>query len=279
MRLVTFDPFRTLGIPGVRYIKPALLMRHLDEVEAADWLLFPEYADVQLLVHGMGKRIFPSLASYSLGFDKIEMTRAFQARFAAHLPFTLILPNTGEHSAQVCDWLPFPFVAKLPRASRGSGVFLIENAADWRDYCARSPMLYVQERLPIDRDLRVVWIGERIVHAYWRVAAPGSFHNNVAQGGRIDLQQVPTEALDLVGRMARTLDIDHAGFDIAMVEGKPLVFEFNRLFGLDGLNAVGISTAGPILAYLQAGGRRSRVFQPPSVVAPADSLIVAGPVA
>jgi hypothetical protein len=28
MRLVTFDPFRTLGMPGVKYIKPTLYLEH-----------------------------------------------------------------------------------------------------------------------------------------------------------------------------------------------------------------------------------------------------------
>ena len=43
MKLITFDPFRTLGLPGVRYIKPEHMHQHRDELTAADWLLFPGY--------------------------------------------------------------------------------------------------------------------------------------------------------------------------------------------------------------------------------------------
>ncbi|HAB08463.1 MAG TPA: hypothetical protein DCE38_08360, partial [Alcanivorax sp.] len=34
---------------------------------------------------------------------------------------------------------------------------------------------------------------------------------------------------------ARELGIDHAGFDVAWVEGRPYVLEFNRLFGNRGM--------------------------------------------
>lgn len=251
MRLLTFDPFRSLGCPGVHYLKPELLMAHLDQIEAADWLLFPEYSDINLLVHALGKRIFPGSASYYLGYDKIEMLRAVQARFPAHVPLTLILPNTPAGRERILDEMCFPVVAKLPRASRGEGVFLIEQPSDWHAYCALSPVLYVQERLPIDRDLRIVWIGDRLVHAYWRVAATGRFHNNLARGAELCMDRIPDAALALVERVARVLDINHAGFDIAMVDGHPYVLEFNRLFGLEGLNRAGIRPGEIIFDYLQ----------------------------
>ncbi len=240
MRLITFDPLRSIGLDGARYIKPALLEQHLDEIARADWLVFPDYADVVLLVHGLHKRIFPSLATYQLGFDKVEMTRAFRACSPAHVPQTLILPNTMAGQAEVLEHWFYPFVGKLPRSSQGQGVFLIENAAQWADYCGQSPTLYVQERLTIDRDLRVVWLGDRIVDAYWRLALHGEFHNNLARGGVLLREAVPDAALALVEHLARTLDIDHAGFDIAMQDGHPYVFEFNRLFGLQGLNDIGL---------------------------------------
>ena len=43
MNIVSFDAFRTLGLPGVRYIKPERMYEHLDDIQRADWVLFPEY--------------------------------------------------------------------------------------------------------------------------------------------------------------------------------------------------------------------------------------------
>ena len=63
-------------------------------------------------------------------------------------------------------------------------------------------------------------VGEEIVASYWREGS--GFLNNVSQGGRVrtDLP-VPEAALSLVSGLARYLDINHAGFDVAMVDGHP----------------------------------------------------------
>lgn len=251
MRLVTFDPFRTLGCSDIHYIKPAQLMSQIDLLDSADAVLFPDYADVNLISFALGKPIFPSLPSYLLGFDKVGMTRAFQLRFPAHVPRTLILPNEPRYQLRVLESMDFPFVAKLTRGSMGEGVFPITAEHDWHHYCSRTDTLYVQEKLDIDRDLRIVWIGDRIVHAYWRVAAPGAFHNNLAHGGTIELDNIPEVALTLVKNMATRFGIDYAGFDIAMVGDHPYVFEFNRLFGLEGLNRARINPGEIIHDYLR----------------------------
>jgi ribosomal protein S6--L-glutamate ligase len=226
-------------------------MHHLDLIDEADVILFPDYADINLICLAMGKTIFPSLSSYLLGYNKVEMTRAFQSRFAAHVPLTMVHPDEPRYRSRILDTMQFPFVAKYPRSTRGEGVFLIESDADWHDYCRKTDMLYVQEKLEIDRDLRVIWIGDRIVHAYWRIAAPGAFHNNLAHGGSISLENIPGQALTLVENIATRFRIDYAGFDVAMVGGHPYVFEFNRLFGLEGVNREKINTGSVITDYLQ----------------------------
>ncbi|HEY7884208.1 MAG TPA: hypothetical protein VIC08_04585, partial [Cellvibrionaceae bacterium] len=94
---------------------------------------------------------------------------------------------------------------------------------------------YVQEYLPIDRDIRVIVIGNQAVSAYWRCQAPGGFYNNVAKGGIVDHSPVPLQAMTLARDIAVALGVDHAGFDIAMVGDFPYVLEFNRLFGNKGI--------------------------------------------
>lgn len=251
MKLVTFDPYRALGLPGAVYIKPEHALSRLAELRSADWLLFPEYWQINTLNYGLKRRIFPSVASYHLGHDKIEMTRVLQAVASAHVPETLILPATDTAVEQALDTLSLPLVAKVPRSSMGQGVALIESAGALRAWAAEQPVLYLQERLPIDRDLRVVLVGEKAVTAYRREAAPGVFHNNVARGGEIRFDPVPEAALRLVERIAGELGVDHAGFDLAEVDGHFYVLEFNVLFGNDGLVRRGVSLAGPILEYLR----------------------------
>ena len=71
MQCVSFDAFRTLRLPDTLYIKPEQMFRHKSELAAADWVLFPEYWQLGGLLFGLKSRIFPSLASYLLGHDKV----------------------------------------------------------------------------------------------------------------------------------------------------------------------------------------------------------------
>ncbi|NVK43633.1 MAG: hypothetical protein HWE39_20505 [Oceanospirillaceae bacterium] len=251
MKLVSFDAFRTLRLPETNYIKPELFFTHLTDVREADWVLFPEYWQINSLVFGLKRRIFPSMASYLIGHNKIEMTRAFMAVAPEHVPWTLMAANDPTSAEELWQQMALPFVAKIPKSSMGEGVFLIENRDDWQRYLALTPSLYVQEWLPIDRDLRIVWIGDRVLGGFWRRQSEQGFHNNLSRGGQIDRSPLPPAAVELVRRLATALEIDHAGFDIAMVDGYPFVLEFNRLFGNRGLGSLNAEIPYAILDYLQ----------------------------
>lgn len=256
MRLISFDPYRSLDIPGVRYLKPELALRHRAELADADWLLFPQSWQANFLVYGLKKRIFPSLSTYHLGHDKVEMTRALWSVAESHVPQTEILPSCAESIERVLDAFLFPLVLKEPRNSMGRGVFLVETPEELRRLASLNSVLYVQEYLPIDRDLRVVYVGERVVAAYWRIAGEGRFHTNVAQGGRLSFDNIPEQALALVDRVAAELGIDHAGFDLVEVDGHFYFLEFNLLFGNEGLRELGTPLGRIIWEYLQGQSYR-----------------------
>jgi ribosomal protein S6--L-glutamate ligase len=250
MRLVSFDVFRTLGFPDTTVLKPDQYLAHKAALQQADWVLFPEYWQLNALVYGFKCRVFPSLSSYRIGHDKVEMTRAFQAVAPEHTPWTMISANGPLERDEIWNSMALPFVAKLPKASMGEGVWLIENRGDWLRYCERTNVLYAQEYLPLERDARVVIVGDKVLTAYWRTQAEQGFYNNLARGGSIDCSPVPAVMTDLALRLARALGVDHAGFDIALVEGYPYVLEFNRLFGNKGLSE-GAELKDAILAYLR----------------------------
>lgn len=252
--LLTFDPMRSIGLPYACSVKAEKFHLHMDEIKAADILIFPQYWQVNTLVYALKKRIFPSIASYHLGHNKIEMTRALQAVCPANMPFTFIGANTDLMREEVLDTFIFPFVAKDVKNSMGRGVFLIENENDFAEYTKHSDVLYVQEKLPIERDLRVVYVGDRVLLAYWRVAGEGAFHTNVALGGEIIFEDVPPGAIELVEKTARRLGINHAGFDVAVVDGHFYFFEFNVFFGTDGLHARKINYGKSVYDYVCSDG-------------------------
>lgn len=249
MQLISFDPFRTLGFPDTKVLKPEHFFRHKDELRQADWVLFPAYWQLNALLYGLDCRVFPSEASYRIGHDKVEMTRAFEMVAPAYIPLTLIEPNGPLQQELLWDTMTLPFVAKHPKASMGEGVLLIRDRADWQRYCANAEVLYVQEYLPIDRDIRIVVVGDQVVSAYWRRQADQGFYNNVARGGWVSHEAVPAAAIELALQVAHDLGVNHAGFDIAWVGGHPYLLEFNRLFGNQGL-AGSDALKDAILGYL-----------------------------
>ena len=250
IRLVSFDPLRTLDIPGVSTMKPDEMFRRRDEVAAADWVLFPEEWQLNALAYALHARIFPSMPSYRFGQDKVQFTRALWALCPKHAPTTLILPATEESVTRVVDELDFPLVVKRPRSSMGVGVYKVNERRDLLNLLPRLEVLYAQEYLDIDRDLRVVWVGDEVVSAYWRTGGDG-FRHNIACGGEADFDDVPPLALELVAQVANGLGIDHGGFDLAQVGGHWYLLELNLRFGNTALRCVGVSLAPLILRYLE----------------------------
>lgn len=261
MKLISFDALRTLRFPSHSYVKPELFFRHKDDIQQADWVLFPEYWQINALVYGLKANIFPSLPTYLIGHNKVEMTRVFEAIVPEHMPWTLIHGNTPERADYIWETLPLPFVAKIPKSSMGEGVFLIENRADWNAYCNKTDVLYAQEYLPIDRDLRLVVIGDKVVSGYWRIQSDNGFHNNIARGGTMVSGYIPPAAIELVEKVARALGVDHAGFDVAMVGEHPFLFEFNRVFGTQGVESLIGDLTPLIVEYLS---KKRNEFDPTS---------------
>ncbi|WP_332632221.1 ATP-grasp domain-containing protein [Halalkalibacter flavus] len=251
MKIVTFNPFRTIGMPGIQYVKPERMFDEREKIANADVCLFPENWQVNALVYGMKKAIFPSIQSIQMGFNKIEVTRALWSVCPDHVPRTVILGRNHDNINRVFAEFPFPFVAKEIRNSMGKGVFLIENHKQFSEYAENNPYFYVQEYLPIDRDLRVCFVGDDVALAYWRINDHNTFRNNVAQGARISFENIPEEALDLVRTTARNLGVNHAGFDVISVGGKYYFLEFNTLFGNQGFQQLGVSIEQTIYNYLQ----------------------------
>ncbi len=250
MKILSFDALRTTKFKGVSYMKPELLFKEKESVLEADWILYPPYWQINTLVYGLKKNIFPNIATYHLGHNKIEMTRALSSVLPNHIPYTEIQPNTDAGRNFIMDYFDFPFIAKDVKSSMGQGVFLIEKPSDFTAYCSNVEVLYVQERLEIDRDIRINFVGNDIISGYWRVASDADFRNNVAQGGTIVYDLIPEAAMTLVKEATSILGINHAGFDIAMVDGHPYILEFNTLFGTKGLIDQKIDLGEIVINYL-----------------------------
>ncbi|MDX1708025.1 MAG: RimK family alpha-L-glutamate ligase [Desulfobacterales bacterium] len=195
------------------------------------------YAD---LFDSIGKATFPSYHTYKCVQDKIKQTALFQLLDVPH-PRTRVFYGKRQKQS-ITQHFAFPFIAKVPRGSAlGRGVYLINNDAQLRDYLEQVSPAYVQKYLPIDRDIRAVVIGSRIVHAYWRISPPNEYRSNLALGGRISLDAVPQAALDLALRVAQACRWDDVGIDICEHRGQFYVLEANMKYGKEGFRAAGLN--------------------------------------
>ncbi len=207
-------------------------------IRCAEKIYYPTafYAD---LFEAVGKPIFPSCHTYNYAQDKIKQSALFQLAGLPH-PKTRVFYGKRQR-LKIKAFLPYPFIAKQPRGSAmGRGVFLIENDDDLARYTETRHVSYIQEYLAIDRDIRVVVIGGRVAHAYWRIAMPGEYRTNVARGGRISLDAVPEKAIALALQTANRCGWDDVGLDICHFDGSYTVLEANMKYGREGFHAAGI---------------------------------------
>ncbi len=194
------------------------------------------YAD---LFNAMGKPTFPNFHTYKFAQDKIRQTAIFEMKGIPH-PKTHVFYGKKQQRC-ILDHFQFPFVAKIPRGSaRGTGVFLIETPKDLERYLALGGPAYIQEYLPIDRDMRFVIIGTQIRLAFWRLAPKTGFHTNISQGGGICFDPLPDPACELAIETARACGWNDVGIDIAESNGRFYVLEGNMKYGTKGFKAAGI---------------------------------------
>lgn len=207
-------------------------------IRAAPVIYYPTsfYAD---LFDAARIRTFPSYHTYKCVQDKIKQTTLFQLLGIPH-PRTRFYYGTRQKK-KIAEHFAFPFIGKIPRGSAlGRGVHLIRNMSELEQYLADTDVAYIQSYLPIDRDIRVVVIGDKVVHSYWRLAPAGEFRTNVAVGGHVLLDPVPPAARELAHRTARLCRWDDVGIDICLHDGNLYVLEANMKYGKEGFRKAGI---------------------------------------
>ena len=246
---------RLRGVPEVLTIgvKPNFndyTAEEKDLIFKATLVLYPTYNYAQFLAT-LGKRFFPSIETCLYADEKIKQTTLFymlglphpRTRFYYHL-----------HHDDILWDFHFPFVAKLPRASaQGRGVFKIENEHQLEQYLRRTPIAYIQEYLPHERDVRVVLINYEPVVAYWREAKTGSFKTNLYQGGSVDFRDVPEQAVETAREAASRCKFDDVGLDLIPFQGEWYVIEANMEYGRRGLRMKGLDLKNIIREKLLSG--------------------------
>jgi ribosomal protein S6--L-glutamate ligase len=220
------------------------------KIENADFILYPSLNYAQYFTT-MGKKIFPSVETYLYAGQKMKQTTLFNMLSIPH-PRTKIYLQREFHRIE--KDFPFPFIAKIPRASsRGRGVYKITDSVGLAEYLKMTKFAYIQEFLPHKKDLRVILINYKPVLAYWRKIPPGDFRTNLFQGGEIDFENIPQDALDLAQEFARKCNFNDVGLDLLQSNGKWYLIEANMQYGRDGLKKKNMVLKEVIREKLLAG--------------------------
>lgn len=138
--------------------------------------------------------------------------------------------------------LGFPVVVKKLKGTRGAGVMLCQDRAQFDDLAnlldgaSGADFLFQQYvRASHGRDVRVLVINGKAVAAMERRSSDGGFKSNISLGGHGTLYDPPHEMAELAVRVARELELDIAGVDILFDENGYRVCEANSAPGFQGL--------------------------------------------
>jgi ribosomal protein S6--L-glutamate ligase len=162
-----------------------------------------------------------------------------------------------------------PLIVKLLEGTQGRGVVLAETrkAADSviNAFKSLNANLLVQQyiREAQGKDLRCFVIGNKVVAAIQREAAPGEFRANIHRGGSAQPVRITPEERKIAVKAAKVFGLSVAGVDIIRSSRGPLLLEVNSSPGLEGVEgATGKDVAGQMIASVekQLGWKRDLGF-------------------
>lgn len=173
------------------------------------------------------------------------------------------LPRTGyaHHPDNIDDLIKnvggAPVVIKLLEGTQGIGVVLGETqkAAESiiEAFMGLNASILVQEYIKEagGADIRCFVVGDKVVAAMKRQAAPGEFRSNLHRGGSASLVRLSPEERKTAVAAAKTMGLNCCGVDILRSNHGPVVMEVNSSPGLEGIeSATKKDVAGMIIDFI-----------------------------
>lgn len=133
--------------------------------------------------------------------------------------------------------LSYPFLIKEEHSSSSDGLHKINSKEDLdkffneNDYFSRNKFLIAQELLlNMRRDLRVILVGDKIVHYYWRINRSDKWRPTASSfGNDIDFGSFPEQWREYIIEQFKRFNITTGAFDIAWKDDDlttlPLILE------------------------------------------------------
>ena len=198
---------------------------------------------IHFLENCLGKTIFPNWNMYFSYDDKIIQKYIMQLHQIPHPP--TFVSNSLIESQQFAKKCSYPIVSKSSEGAMGLNVKLIDSQPQLEDHLQiifsqkgletiyegrnQQRYVYLQKFIPSKRDLRIITIGNQVELAFWRESP--SWRKNISQGGLINPNEIPQEALDLALDISKKLKMHWCAYDMIENQNEINVLEFSSIFG------------------------------------------------
>jgi ribosomal protein S6--L-glutamate ligase len=192
--------------------------------------------------------------------DKLRSLQIL-ARDGLGLPTTSFCHSTKDVEGVIREVGGAPLVVKLTEGTQGTGVVLAETKKAAESVIGAFKELHanilVQEFIKEagGSDIRAFVVGDEVVAAMKRSAAPGDFRSNLHRGGRGESIELTSEEEVTAVRAAKLMGLKISGVDILQSSRGPLVIEVNSSPGLEGVEKfTGVDVASKIIEYIESKG-------------------------
>jgi hypothetical protein len=202
---------------------------------------FSNYADIyqhitsQLEVQG--NKLFPNTYEVSYWENKGYMHSQFKKLHVSE-------PNTELYTFEEIDKiqnLAFPFLIKTEHSCSAKGVFKIENKEVFSNlitsdkFRLENKTVIKQELINMRKDLRVILVGNEIVHHYWRINKSKEWKpTSTSFGSDVDFENFPEQWRTHILETFKILNITTGAFDITWqnddLNNLPLYLEVSPVF-------------------------------------------------
>ncbi len=176
------------------------------------------------------------------------------------IPSTVLVASRMSLS-DMMEHTPPPFVMKLLSGTQGVGVIKVEKAKDagpiMDTLVELRQLIAVQRFLPNPgEDIRAFIVGDRMVGAMKRRAAPNEWRSNIHLGGRGEKVKLDAGDEKMAIKAAKALKVEIAGVDLIETDDGFYVIEVNASPGFKGLErATGVDVAQEIVEYAMQKAR------------------------
>lgn len=165
-----------------------------------------------------GVRFIPSIESQFSNKSKENVSR-FCRKFDLSHPHTEIFydRNEGVNYLKKCS---YPRIIKRSYGPSNYGGYFVHKVDSAEQALAllqkkRYLPVYVQECIPLTKDIRVMLIGHKPVCAFWRIAGADQWITNTSQGGSMSYDNIPIGALELAVSASKAAKAEYFACDIA----------------------------------------------------------------